>query len=118
MTDAHHIAGEIRVTSWRRIRIGKATGKLTCPDGHVLRDTDLVWEHGCLRCKYRRVSGGPECSKLVYLLGGGLVNPQGQPLIILAEVTVQEMDTMTREKMDYERVLRFLGIGFDLEAAA
>ena len=114
-----HVAGEITVRSWRRVWVAKEGSPLYCPNGHVIRDP-LVWEHGCLRCTSKiqpRRTGpvharGVECGALVYMVGGGLVNPRGQPLIVLTEVSVKEMQHMTRAKLDHDRALAFLGILF------
>lgn len=110
------VAGHIRVTSWRRVWVATAGGVLTClPDpaeGHRFHDADLVWEHGCLRCKQKVTRGGATCGRLVYLVGGGLVNPRGHALIILAEIAVPEFRRMTDERMDHDRALEFLGIRF------
>jgi len=107
-----HVAGEVRVQSWRRVWVATGAGPLTCPEGHRFKDTDLVWQEGCLRCKHKAERGDAECGKLVYLLGGGLVNPRGQPLVILAEISAGEMRTMASERMDHDRALEFLGIRF------
>lgn len=114
-----HVAGEVRVQSWRRVWVARSTDAIMChPDpaiGHRIKDP-LIWEHGCLRCRHR-VEHGPgasraECGRLVYLIGGGLVNPRGEPIVILAEVAPVDMQEMMRAKMDYERALAFLGIKF------
>jgi hypothetical protein len=112
--NATHVAGEIRVVSWRRVWVARASHAITClptPDGHQIRDP-LVWEHGCLRCKHKVSRGGAECGRLVYLVGGGLVNPRGDSIVMLAEVSVADMREMQRARMDYDAALEFLGIRF------
>ncbi|HTE46634.1 MAG TPA: hypothetical protein VK636_15380 [Gemmatimonadaceae bacterium] len=108
------VVGEVRVTSPRRVWVASAMTSITClpsVDGHHIKDP-LVWEHGCLRCKHIVVRGGNECGRLVYLVGGGLVNPRGDPLVILASVVVSEMRQMAEAKMDYAAALEYLGIRF------
>jgi hypothetical protein len=109
-----HVAGEVRVHSWRRVWVVTGAGPLTCsPDpaaAHRFHDTDLVWEHGCLRCKHKVTRGGAECGRLIYLVGGGLVNPQGRSLIILCEVAAAEMRHMHEARLGHDAALEYLGI--------
>lgn len=115
MDDSHidrHVASGVQAPSWRRLWVATGTDVLRCPDGHRFRDTQLVWQEGCLRCEHRETPGGPPCGLLVYLVGGGLVTPRGQPLVILASVTPAEMRRMSAEHMDHDRALEFLGIRF------
>jgi hypothetical protein len=108
-----HIAGEVRVQSWRRVWVARSAGPLTCSAGHRFKDDALVWAHGCLRCRHRASRESPgECGRLVYLVGGGLVTPRGEPLVILAEVTAEEMREMSDRKMDYDHAMTYLGIQF------
>lgn len=110
-----HVADEIRVVSWRRVWVASSKDEIRClPDpaeGHRIKDP-LVWEHGCLRCQHKVGRGDAMCGRLVYLVGGGLVNPRGESLVILAEITTAEVRAMEKAKMDYDAALRFLGIRF------
>ncbi len=94
--------------NWRRMWLATHDDALTCSEGHRLKDP-LVWVHGCIRCTHRW-RGNEECGRLVYLLGGGMITPDGKPLTLLAEVTAREMAHMRHERMDHAKVLLFLGI--------
>jgi hypothetical protein len=120
MADEHpktdqHVAGEIRVVAPRRVWVARSRGEIWClPDpreGHRIKDP-LVWEHGCLRCTYKVGRGDAMCGRLVYLVGGGLVNPRGESLVILAEVSPADWLAMDKAKMDHDAALKFLGIRF------
>lgn len=121
MADPHpktdqHVAGELRVTSHRRVWIATSNDEIWClpekpPFAHRIKDP-LVWEHGCLRCTHKIGRGEAMCGRLVYLVGGGLVNPRGEPLIVLVAVTTADARTMDHAKMDYAAALKFLGIWF------
>lgn len=107
------IVSDVRVKTYRRVWAALSTSRITClptPEGHRIKDP-LVWEHGGLRCRHR-FGNGTECGRLVYLVGGGLVTPNGSPLVMLAEVTPAELHEMASAKMDYERALDFLGVRF------
>lgn len=110
-----HVAGEIRVRSERRVWVARSIDEIWCyPDrgiGHRIKDP-LTWEHGCLRCHQKAERGGAECGRLVYLVGGGLVTPRGESLVLLTEVTAADMLAMKRARMDYDAALDFLGIQF------
>lgn len=97
----------------RHIWIMNALGELYCsPDPatrHRIKDP-IALDHDCVRCHAQLQNSGQECGRLIYLLAGGLKNLSGEPLVLAAHVTVAEMRTMTREKMNRDQVLAFLGI--------
>lgn len=111
-----NVVGEIRVEfTPRRVWVARARDQITClPDpreGHRIKDP-LVWDHGCLRCTHKIGRGEAMCGRLVYLVGGGLVAPSGDSLVLLAEVTTSEMNVMRDRRLNYDSALEFLGIRF------
>lgn len=109
----HQVVGEIRST--RPVWLAGVDRPLRCgpepsPISHRLGD-HLVWTDGCLRCDHRGSNGAEDCNRLIYLLGGGLVTPRNAPIYILTQVTVEEMRYMKCNRLDWEAVVSYLGIG-------
>jgi hypothetical protein len=86
--------------------------RLRCPAGHSFHDSDLIWNDGALRCLHKGKDGRNDCNAMVVLLGGGL-SYLGLPAVLIVEIVISELRVMRKHRMDWGRMVRYLGLTFE-----
>lgn len=104
-----HPAPEYSPVRYRRMGIVQQGEALRCLEGHRIRDP-LILDHGGVRCTHKARDGTADCGMLLYIVGGTIHSPHGRPIYVVAEVTAQELQHMTRERMDWHAALTYLGV--------
>lgn len=118
MTVEYHPLTLAQPFSMRRMRFVRADEPLSCPDGHRLKDT-LTWDLGGFRCSAKSPDGRTSCGKLCLLIGGlGLRASDGTRVVLLVEVTIDELRKMNHEHMTWEESARLLGLYWPRPRAA
>lgn len=86
---------------------------LYCPAGHRIPWEWSFHEGGFPRCQHREKNGGRnDCNARLFVSFFPRINPDAKPMMLVAEISYEEIQHVTQSGMDVPAIVSYLGLSW------